>query len=148
MYNIYVLLVIGDLAENLASYLDETDTFSNFANTNLCVLIFDILIDESFVWIFHRKNLTSLSNNIILSSLSTSDTHTKHDISTLNWKYCQKQRKIVFNIVFVKFEIPFPVDSSSICFPPHPDFRSRGSHNKPFSTFFFKTNFAWLFHAS
>ena len=62
MYNIYVLLVIGDLAENLASYLDEADKFSNFSNTNLCVLIFSILIDESFVSIFHRKNLTSLSN--------------------------------------------------------------------------------------
>ena len=100
MYNIYVLLVIGDLAENLASYLDETDTFSNFANTNLCVLIFDILIDESFVSIFHRKNLTSLSNNIILSSLSTSDTHTKHDIPHSIENIAKSNAKIVFNIVF------------------------------------------------
>ena len=140
-----MLLVINDLSYNLASYLDEADKFSNFSNTNLCVLIFSILIDESFVSIFHRKNLTSLSNNIIFSSLSTSDTHTKHDISTLNWKYCQKQRKDCFQYCFLlnlkfffRWTAPRYVSHHIQIFAPTTNL---------FHIFFY-CNFAWLFHAS
>ena len=45
--------------------------------------------------------ITLQPRNLKFSSLSTSATHTRHDISTLNWKYCQKQRTDCFQYCFL-----------------------------------------------